>query len=72
MWVFSDERESNAVAEALKIFAVDSGTPNIIGSLEQVRTVLQIAGYNITEQTTDDVTVALVRLPTRTDQSSAV
>lgn len=40
---------------------VDSGTPNIIGSLQQVRDILTLVGYNITEQTNEDsITVALV------------
>ncbi|KAL1937779.1 hypothetical protein VTO73DRAFT_12798 [Trametes versicolor] len=38
----------------------DSGTPNIIGSLQQVRDILTLIGYNITEQTNEDsITVAL-------------
>ncbi|KAI0823982.1 acid protease [Trametes gibbosa] len=38
----------------------DSGTPNIIGSLSQVRAILKQVGYNITEQTSDSgVTIAL-------------
>ncbi|KIK53004.1 hypothetical protein GYMLUDRAFT_49583 [Collybiopsis luxurians FD-317 M1] len=37
----------------------DSGTPNVIGPLDQVRSALQAVGYNITEQEMDGVTVAL-------------
>ncbi|RPD74058.1 acid protease [Lentinus tigrinus ALCF2SS1-7] len=37
----------------------DSGSPNIIGPLDQVRTILGSIGYNISEQTNDGITVAL-------------
>ncbi|TFK78906.1 acid protease [Polyporus arcularius HHB13444] len=38
----------------------DSGSPNIIGPLDQVRTILQSVGYNISQQTDDSgITVAL-------------
>ncbi|KAI0770654.1 acid protease [Fomes fomentarius] len=37
----------------------DSGTPNVIGPLEQVRAALQSVGYNISEQTNDGITLAL-------------
>ncbi|KAI0329051.1 acid protease [Cubamyces sp. BRFM 1775] len=37
----------------------DSGGPNVIGPLGQVRDLLTSVGYNITEQTIDDITVAL-------------
>ncbi|KAI0655434.1 acid protease [Cubamyces menziesii] len=37
----------------------DSGGPNLIGPLDQVRDLLTSVGYNITEQTNDHITVAL-------------
>ncbi|KAI0329050.1 acid protease [Cubamyces sp. BRFM 1775] len=37
----------------------DSGSPNVIGPLDQVRDLLKSVGYNVTEQTNDYVTVAL-------------
>ena len=40
---------------------VDSGGPNLMGPLTQVRDLLKSVGYNVTEQTNDGITVALVR-----------
>ncbi|KAI0655435.1 acid protease [Cubamyces menziesii] len=37
----------------------DSGGPNVVGPLDQVRKLLKSVGYNITEQTNDQITVAL-------------
>ncbi|KAF5368203.1 hypothetical protein D9757_011299 [Collybiopsis confluens] len=40
------------------IATFDSGTPNVIGPLDDVRNIMEAVGYNITQQASDGITVA--------------
>ena len=44
------------------LLTVDSGTPNVIGPLNEVRAALKSVGYNVTEQKSGLITVALVSI----------